>query len=50
MKNMNWPVYVAQCGEEQKCTQGLVEKRTGKRPLRRPRRRWRIILKEILTK
>ena len=27
-------------GEGERCAQGLVEKPEGKRPLRRPRRRW----------
>ena len=37
------------CGRE-RCTQGFGGKPEGKRPLRRPRRRWRIILRWIFRK
>jgi hypothetical protein len=35
---------------EERCVQGLVVKPEGKRPLGRPRLRWRIILRWILRK
>jgi hypothetical protein len=48
---MRWAGYVARRGEERKVYKVLVEKPEGKRPLRRPRRRWedgiRMDLREI---
>jgi hypothetical protein len=42
--------HVARTGEKRDAHRVLVEKPEGKRPLGRPRRRWRIILKWILEK
>jgi hypothetical protein len=37
---MTWAGYVASMGEEREVNKVLVGKPEGKRPLRRPRRRW----------
>jgi hypothetical protein len=37
---MKWAGHVARMGEERKVYKVLVEKPEGKRPFRRPRRRW----------
>jgi hypothetical protein len=39
-RRMRWAGNVARMGEERKVYKVLVEKPEGKRPLRRPRRRW----------
>jgi hypothetical protein len=50
-RRMRWAGHVARIGEEKKVYKVLVGKPEGKRPLRRPRRRWgdgiRMDLKEI---
>ena len=39
-RRMRWAEHVARMGEERGAYRVLVEKPEGKRPLRRPRRRW----------
>jgi hypothetical protein len=50
-RRMRWAGHVAQMGEERKVCKVLVGKPEGKRPLGRPRRRWkdgvRMDLREI---
>jgi hypothetical protein len=50
-RRMRWAGHVARMGEERKLYKVLVGKPKGKRPLRRPRRRWkdeiRMDLREI---
>jgi hypothetical protein len=40
-RRMRWTVYVARMGEERNVYRVLMEKPEGKRPLGRPRRRWK---------
>jgi hypothetical protein len=40
-RRMRWPGHVARMGEKRKAYRLLVRKPEGKRPLGRPRRRWR---------
>jgi hypothetical protein len=42
--------HVARMGEKRNLYRVLAEKPEGRRPLRRPRRRWRIILEWILER
>jgi hypothetical protein len=50
-RGMRWAGHVARMGEKRNAYRILVEKPEGKRPLRRPRRRWmdniKIDLREI---
>ena len=46
-RRMRWAGYVARMGEERGVYRVLVGKLEGRRPLGRPRRRWRIILERI---
>jgi hypothetical protein len=39
-RQMRWAGHVARIGEEKKLCKVLLGKPEGKRPLRRPRRRW----------
>jgi hypothetical protein len=39
-RRMRWEAHVARKGEKRKAYRFLVGKQEGKRPLRRPRRRW----------
>jgi hypothetical protein len=49
-KRMRWAGHVAHMGEGRGVHRVLVGKPEGKRPLGRPRRRWRIILRWIFSK
>jgi hypothetical protein len=46
-RRMRWAGHVARMGEG-RCVQGLVGRPEGKRPLRRPRRRWEYNIKWTL--
>jgi hypothetical protein len=46
-RRMRWAGHVARMGEERGVHRLLVGKPEGKRPLGRPRRRWRIILRML---
>jgi len=41
LRRMRWAWHVARMGERRRVYRVLVEKPEGKRPLRRPRRRWK---------
>jgi len=49
-RRIRWPGHVARMGESRDACRDLVGKPEGKRPLGRPRRRWRIILRWIFRK
>ena len=49
-RRMRWAGHVARMEEERGVHNILVGKPEGKRPLGRPRRRWRVILRWILRK
>jgi hypothetical protein len=49
-RRMRWAGHVAYMRELRNACSILVGKPGGKRPLRRPRRRWKIILESILGK
>ena len=48
IKSRGWARHVARM--EERCIQGLVGKREGKRPLGRPRSRWEMILRWVFRK
>jgi hypothetical protein len=47
-RRMRWAGHVGRMGEGRGVHRGLVGKSEGKRPLRRPRRRWEINIKRDL--
>jgi hypothetical protein len=49
-RRMRWAGHVARMGEDRGVHRVLVGKPEGKRPLGRPRRRWKIILRWIFRK
>ena len=49
-RRMRWAGHAARMGEDRGVHRVLVGKPEGKRPLGRPRRRWRIILRWIFRK
>jgi hypothetical protein len=49
-RRMRWAGYVARMWERRVVNRVLVGKPEGKRPMGRPKRRWRIILKCIFRK
>ena len=49
-RRMKWAGHVARVGDRRGVFRGLVSKPEGKRPLGRPRRRGRIILRWIFKK
>jgi len=49
-RRMRWAGHVAHMGENRNTYRVLVRKPEGRRPLGRPRHRWRIILRWILRK
>jgi hypothetical protein len=49
-RRMRWAAHVARMGEPRGAYRILVGRPEGRRPLGRPRRRWRIILKWIFHK
>jgi hypothetical protein len=49
-RRMRWAGHVARIGAKRNAYRILVRKPDGKRPLGKPRRRWRIVIKWILQK